>query len=481
MDERAAGRTTRPRKLPVPDDELLRFLSGQDGEWLAGELLRAAAADPVLRARLDVAAGADRDRALDERRLRARLGRAIEITEFVGYREAYSYAQGVEAELDQLLGLIEQGFPDAAMRLAEYALQLLHDAAGLIDDSDGELGALLSQAAEVHLAACTAGEPDPVRLAEFLVDSALHGDQEVFLEALGEYADVLGPDGAARYRELIEAAWRDLQPKSPTGYQPGRFAVTHLMERLADLEGGTDALIAVMARDATSGYDVLRIAQRLCADGRDDEALEWLARGMAEFAPDNRLRSLAAECHLRAGRRSAAEELLWQNFTATPGLSTYMALHDTASDSFAAWRAQALAVLGEAVAVTTRFSTRSFLRGPGRSDLVEVLLWEDDVEAAWQAAAVGGCRDELWLRLARARAVSHPADAIPILTAAAEQHISHKNRAAYQEAAKLLVEAGTLFVRCDRSGDFRSYLGGLRAAHRPKRALREELDRAKLP
>jgi hypothetical protein len=52
--------------------------------------------------------------------LRTRLERAIEIADFVG--------------------LIEQAFPDAAMRLAEYALRLLQDAGGLIDDSDGELG-----------------------------------------------------------------------------------------------------------------------------------------------------------------------------------------------------------------------------------------------------------------------------------------------------------------------------------------------------
>jgi hypothetical protein len=162
-------------------------------------------------------------------------------------------------------------------------------------------------------------------------------------------------------------------------------------------------------------------------------------------------------------------------------LTTYIALRHTAGDNFAAWRARALAVLGKAPVVTARFSARPFLQGPGRSDLVEVLLWEDDVEAAWQAAVAGGCRDELWLRLARARAAGHPADAIPILTAAAEQRIGYKNRAAYQDAAQLLVEAGTLFVRCDRSTDFRSYLSGLRAAHRPKRALREELDRAKLP
>jgi hypothetical protein len=253
------------------------------------------------------------------------------------------------------------------------------------------------------------------------------------------------------------------------------------MEQLAELEGGADALIAVLSRDIAGGYDVLRIAQRLCADGRDDEALQWLERGLAEFPPDERLRSMAAECHVRAGRRSAAEELLWQNFVARPGLTTYSALHEVAADNFPAWRGRALAVLGAASVTTSRFSDRPYLQPAGRSDLVEVLLWEGDADAAWQAAVDGGCRDELWLRLARARAATHPADGIPILVAAANQRIGHKNRAAYQEAAKLLVESGVLFARCDRNDDFRSHLAGVRAAHRPKRALREELDRARLP
>jgi hypothetical protein len=69
----------------------------------------------------------------------------------------------------------------------------------------------------------------------------------------------------------------------------------------------------VLAKDVTSGYDALRIAERLCVDGREEEALAWLERGMTEFEPDPRLRTLAAECHLRAGRVRRAGELLWSN------------------------------------------------------------------------------------------------------------------------------------------------------------------------
>ncbi|HEX3590369.1 MAG TPA: hypothetical protein VHV74_12120 [Pseudonocardiaceae bacterium] len=106
---------------------------------------------------------------------------------------------------------------------------------------------------------------------------------------------------------------------------------------------------------------------------------------------------------------------------------------------------------------------------------------EGDSDAAWQAALNGGCRDDLWLRLARERAGTVPGDAIPILLAAADQAVGHKNRDSYRNAARLLSEAGELFVEGDRAQDFTSHLAALRTAHRAKRALREELDKAGLP
>ena len=97
------------------------------------------------------------------------------------------------------------------------------------------------------------------------------------------------------------------------------------------------------------------------------------------------------------------------------------------------------------------------------------------------AAHDGGCRHELWLRLARARATTHPADAVPILKNAAERAIARKQRLASQEGARLLREAEDLAVRCDQGVAFHRYMVDLRTAHKPKRPLREELDRAGLP
>ncbi|MGH3588365.1 MAG: SWIM zinc finger family protein, partial [Pseudonocardia sp.] len=475
------GELGEPCQQPVAARGLREFLLAQDTGWLTDELLRVAEADPLLRARLAVAAGAQAHDAYDDRALRTRLERAIQISDFVDYQEAYSYFRDVDEALTEVAELIDQGFADTAMHLAEYALELLEEAAQRVDDSDGGLRQAIGRAEEIHVDACSSGEPDPVWLAQRLVERALASDCEVFLTALPGYAPVLGSTGMARYRELVEAAWRALPPERPRDYDSGRFTATFLMERLAECEGGADALIEVLAKDVSSGYDVLRIAQRLCQDGRDDEALDWLARGLADFPPDSRLRSLAARCHLRGGRRAQACDLLWANFTDRPCLDNYVAVHDAAGERFPVWRDRALALLRGEPPTTARFSPLPRMRPAGHSTLVEVLLWEGDTEAAWQAATAGGCRDELWLRVARERAATHPADAIPILLAAADQAISHKNRGSYQVAARLLVEANSLFRRCDRQEDFESRLRALRAAHNPKRALREELDRAGLP
>ncbi|WP_188316391.1 SWIM zinc finger family protein [Solihabitans fulvus] len=477
----AGGEVGEPRAQPVTDDRLREFLLGQDRTWLVDELLAAARADSVLRARLDVAAGADARTAYDDRALRERLERAIEIADFVEYGAAYSYFHGVDEALDEVAGLVDAGFVDVAAKLAEYALELLEGAAGQVDDSDGGLREAIGRAEEIHLDACAAGDPGPVALAELLVGRALASDYEVFLNAMPDYAPILGPAGMTRYRELVERAWRDLPPKQPHDYSSRRFVVTYLMERLAESTGGADALIEVLAHDVASGYDVLRIAERLCADGRDDEALAWLERGLAEFPPEERLRSLAADCHRRAGRLVEAGELLWANFAVGPSLDGYIALHNAIGEGFPSWRERAIELLRAQPAASARFTPTPYMRPAGHSMLVEVLLWEGDTDAAWQAGVDGGCRDDLWLRLARDRANTHPDDATPILLAAADQAIGHKNRDAYRTAARLLAEAGRLFAQCERADDFQSHLAALRTTHRAKRALREELDRANLP
>lgn len=468
------GRVGEPRPKPLPDKQLRSFLLGSDREWLVDQLMAAAKSDKVLRARLAVAAGDNTNSAFDDREIREKLERAIEIADYIDYGAAYGYFEYVGEALDAVAELVDGGFPDAAISLAEYALELLEGAADRVDDSDGGLRDAIARAEEIHLAACEAGTPDPVELAERLLARALASDYEVFLDVLPAYEQVLGISGLARYRELVEQAWHALPPKRANDYSGRRFTVTHLMENLAESSGGADALIDVLARDVSSGYDALRIAERLCADGREEEALTWLERGLSDFEPDSRLRDLAAEIHLRAGRRDRAGEMLWATFAQHPTLDGYRALREATAEDFPAWRERALVLLADTPPAKNPW-------WPGRSTLVEILLDEGETDAAWQAAVDGGCAEDLRLRLARARAKAHPADAIPVLLRAADHAIDRRNRDSYRIAAGLLTEAESLFTRCRRSAEFDDHLTALRHTHRTKWALRQELDHARLP
>jgi hypothetical protein len=62
-------------------------------------VMRAAAADPLLRAQLEVAGGADSRQAYDDGNLRASLTRAILIDTFVDYGGAYGYFREVDDAL----------------------------------------------------------------------------------------------------------------------------------------------------------------------------------------------------------------------------------------------------------------------------------------------------------------------------------------------------------------------------------------------
>ncbi|MFD9895165.1 SWIM zinc finger domain-containing protein [Amycolatopsis sp. NPDC059027] len=460
--------SVRPSPELMPQQQLERFLHTQETSWLVAELLKAADTNPLLRARLESAAGAQG--AFDDQPLRERLEEAIEVPDYLDEREEQAYFHEVVKVLDEIADLVGYGFADTARGLVEFAFELLDDVADELEEVGGDASELLGRAAEIHLAACEAGEPDQEQLAQYLVDTALASDHGAFLDALPAYAGVLGATGLARYGVLVREAY---------AVEAG-YVERVLLEHVAESEGGTDALIDVLAQDVSSAHDVFRIALRLCHDDRDDEALEWLTRGVADFPADPDLRSLAAECHVRAGRPAEAAKLLWGNFRNHPSLDNYIALATAAADEFAAWRRKALDRLAKDAPLQARF-TKSRLSLPGRSRLVEVLLWEQDLDGAWQAANAGGCSDELWLRLARKRAAKHPSDAIPVLLAAANQAIGWQDRAWYARAAEYLTEARPLFKRVGRTADFKAHMTALRATHKPKRALREELDRAGLP
>ncbi len=467
---------------------LREFLVRQDPAWLADELLRIAAADPLVAARLKAAAGADRVGLVDLSGLLRELDTAILPGGYIEYGAAFGYAHSIGKVLGQVEELIREGFPDAAIEAAEHALGLLEEAFGQVDDSDGELSAIKALAQDIHLTACEAARPDPVELGERLASWALRSDWEIFLDAPSAYAGVLGQEGLAEFEAVIDEQFQELPRLAPgderdTGSRSDRFRPTFLKESLAALRSA-DEVVEVIAHDLASSYQFFRAAQVLAADDRVEEALDWLSRGRTAFGDaDQRLADMAADLHHRAGRHQPAADIAWQRFTADPSLGRYQRLHEfaAAAGDWPQRRQAALELLRAQPIADAARPGPSWAEPPGHSILVEVLMWEGDIDAAWQAARHGGCTRRLWLDVARARAGQHPADAISVLQQEILRAIKGAKRPAYHVAAELGQELRGYAERADVAAEFTMWIRKVRADNTRRHALQNEFDLARLP
>ncbi len=108
--------------------------------------------------------------------------------------------------------------------------------------------------------------------------------------------------------------------------------------------------------------------------------------------------------------------------------------------------------------------------GP-RSILVEIHLWENNVEAAWELAQEGNLHEELWLKLADKRAKQHPDDAIRIYRNQVESAVGKTNKKDYSVAVHYLKKIRTLMKESGPENEFSSYLDTLRVTHKRKRSF----------
>ena len=452
----------------LPRDELVELLidHAHDDEGLARKLL--------LRAATPTSGGAD------VASLRALIEQAFAHREFVPYREVWGYVRGIEEATDVLEAQLELGGGGDVVNLAEHALKLAEGALDHVDDSGGQMGDAIARLEELHLNACIKAQPDPTALAERLFAWELDGPWDVLDQAVTRYAEVLGDAGLARYRELAAKEWAGV-PKLAPGEDSreryrSRFRITRIMQALAQRSGDLADLIAVEERDLSIGYRFLQIAELCREHGEDDMALEWAERGMAAFAedPDPRLRAFLIEEYRRRGRSAEARELSVQAFEARPTLETYRELA-TDAKALGEWeerRNWALTLLGQPEPNPPGAMRHPSLRGRGCSELVRVLIWEDDADAAWEAANEGGCTPDLWLKLADLRRAEHPEDAIGVYRRHVEDVIAGKDKRAYAEAVRLIDETmRELYAETGCPEDFEAYVEEVRTTHKPKRNL----------
>jgi tetratricopeptide (TPR) repeat protein len=459
-----------------------KCLRAEDKEALVGMILDWAKEDERLRERLILYAARRAGPDAAALAVRRAFQSAVRARDYVSYREASAWARDVDAAIDSIEQLIDDGHGAAAIGLCESALQSLLEAIQFVDDSGGHFSELRDRLQDIHYRACQEILPDPVSLAGRLFRQELQSDFDVFSGAAERYAEVLGPEGLKAYRDLAEAEWAKVPARNAANRRPedpDYFRITHIMESLARASGDIEELTGVMSRDLSSGYRYLRIAEVFREARRRDRALEWAEKGLKAFPErtDSRLREFAAEEYHRLGRHTDAMALIWAVFLDRPFLETYskLAEHAKKAGSWPEWRESALAEIRRRIAQNPRSD---------RSVLVEIFLSEGKAdpsqsEAAWREAVSGGCSGSLWLRLAADREKEHPEDAAPIYLRYAEAGIAATANGRYEDSVNLLVKAAALMKRMGRAAEFAGQLEALRSRYKAKRNFMKLLEQKK--
>ncbi len=443
--------------------------------WMAGlsreELLALVREEMVedrrLRRRLELRAASARG---DVVGIRSRVRELLDIGPFaqyghVEYADARAYADQAGQAVTAIRSLKTSGRAADAMALAREAIGLLAGVVESIDDSDGWLGKIGGDLADTHHDACRAARPDPEELAHWLVTHALDDAADLTDIDPLDYEDLLDEQGMAALRRYATEAWK----ANRTGW-----AEKHLMQRLAKSGRDIDTVIAVHAADlAPNGHTHLLIARELDTTGRTAEALEWAERGIhatADLATvDAALVDHLADRYAQTDRLVDAVTLRHDHFAARRTLLTYQHLR-AAAGAAACWPAE-------------REKALDFLRadaertGPhGGRVLVDVLLDDKDIDAAWQAAAKYGAHDDQWLTLADRSRLTRPAAALSVYLRLAARLTPETGNHSYEQLVSLLLSIRDCHRHLGTPDDFTAYVTDLRAAQKRKRNLMRLMD-----
>jgi uncharacterized Zn finger protein len=418
--------------------------------------------------------------------LRKEIDRALRTNRFVDYYSMRSFSRGLGSLVDEIDAAVPK-HAAACIELCEYFLSGIERKLHSVDDSDGSMRPIMERLEELHHKACLKAKPEPAALARRLFERSLKSEWDVFSRAAATHGDVMGKEGRAEYRRLAEAEWAKVPRVEPGGKSQrfdGAFRITFIMETLADLAGDPDAMAAVLERDLSSAYSFLRIAEVYEKAGRRDEALSWAERGCKAFTKgtDGRLREFLAKEYQRRKRHDESLALIWSDFQERPGLNGFQELKAYAerAGQWPSWREKAIELVRAGYEAAKKKSADRRWFHPDLSDLVEIFLWERDPETAWAEAQRGGCRPELWLKLASLREESRPQDALPIYRNEVKRLLDNAGYSPdYAEVVRHVRHVRELMHRLNLQGDFSLYLDQLRTVYKRKRNFMKLLERVK--
>ena len=254
----------------------------------------------------------------DLAQLRAEVDRGLRTRRFLGYRESAGWAHAAQPIVAELEQAVEASPSRALVELLQRAIGHVVKVIMHADDSNGRIGDLARELLVLHARTCDAGVADPVKLAAWMIRFRFD-DQDYFEVDPVRYANALGVDGLAAYRESVRAR---------SGGDS--FAVRYAHERLAILDVTLEALVQLLGGDLTSPHQFIRIAEAMGELGLDDETLAWATRGIAQTSGWQVAQLYDLACGVLDRRGEPLEVLALRRVQhgRMPSSDTYRALRD---------------------------------------------------------------------------------------------------------------------------------------------------------
>jgi len=213
--------------------------------------------------------------------LRGEIDRGLRTRRFLGYRESPQWARAARPIVDELRIAVARAPSTDLVVLLQRAAGHVVKVILRADDSNGTIGDLARELLDLHAQVCDARVADPVKLAAWMVRFSCE-DQDFFEIDPVRYATALGEPGLAAYRQAI--ARRDSEQS---------FAVRWARERLAVLDGDTQAIITLLGADLSTPHQFIRVCQAMA------ETRPRYGRSFVGASRDHRNAGLAGRQALR--------------------------------------------------------------------------------------------------------------------------------------------------------------------------------------
>ena len=165
---------------------------------------------------------------------------------FVDYRRSFEVAEVASEMLDELENHLNSGAAEIVRPALLRAVTRLRKIIEQVDDSSGSIGDQCQRAADLYARACRLGEPDPVKLATWLVKFRADSPGWPHL-VLADFVDSFDEQALGTYRRAVAALDRKLEDRD----QWGRFEVDAMLLELADHDGDVDRAVHLLSSAGT--------------------------------------------------------------------------------------------------------------------------------------------------------------------------------------------------------------------------------------